>query len=465
MNNNDLQKRFNEIFQASRMQTDVAWALRAQRLQRLEHMVRDNEAALVKVICTDFGNRSRHETALLEVFPTLAAIRHALKHGRRWMKPRKVATDWWFWPARNRIIPQPLGIIGIVAPWNYPLFLTTGPLVGALAAGNRVMIKTSEFAPAFAQWLSETVPQYFAKDEVAVINGGADTAAAFCSLPFDHLLFTGSTEIGRKVMQAAAENLTPVTLELGGKSPALVLPDADLPHAVARIMAGKLLNAGQTCIAPDYVLLPQNLVGEFTLQARQWVSKHYPDYENNPDYTHIINEKQTGRLKAMLAEAQTARAKIEALGPVSANSNCLPPHLIRNAPDTTALMQEEIFGPLLPLVAYETPSHALSYIRSRPRPLALYVFGQNKGEIENVLRQSVSGGVSVNDTIFHAAQENLPFGGIGASGIGAYHGQTGFDTFSHLKPVFYQAKANTASWLAPPYGKRLEILLKILKRS
>lgn len=457
---------FERLYAASRRETDVPWAVRRRRLEKLAQMVDENALKIAAAIRRDFGNRSADETELLEVFPTLAGIRHALKHGKAWMKTRKVATDWWFLPAANRIRPQPLGVVGIIAPWNYPLFLTTGPLIGAFAAGNRVMVKTSEFAPEFSRWLKETVPHYFGADELVVVEGGAEVAAAFSRLKFDHLLFTGSTAVGRLVMKAAAENLTPVTLELGGKSPVLVLPDADWNRTVERVMAGKLLNAGQTCIAPDYVLLPEGEAHRFAEKARAWVKKHYPNAAANPDFSHIINRKQHERLSAYLSEAAARGAECRVLADADSDghSTYLAPHLVLNAPDDCKLMQDEIFGPILPLVTYSSLNGALDYIKARPRPLALYVFGSSEETIDYVLDNTVSGGVSVNDTIFHVAQERLPFGGVGESGMGAYHGQVGFDTFSHLKPVFRQARLNGMALLLPPYGKRFAAMMKALRR-
>lgn len=463
MNRADLPLAFQRCHHASRQQPDVPWPLRRHRLQQLARMIRQHRHAIADALNADFGHRSRDETDLLEIFPSLAGIGHALKHGRRWMRPQRVSTDWWFWPASNRIVPQPVGVVGIVVPWNYPLYLAAAPLTGALAAGNRVLIKTSEAAPAFAHWLAATVPQYFAADEVTVINGGADIAAEFCALPFDHLLFTGSTAIGRQVMQTAAANLTPVTLELGGKSPVLVLADADLPQAAARIMAGKLLNAGQTCIAPDYVLVPAPLLAALREQLCRWTAQHYPDLARNPDYSHIINPQQQDRLQAWLQEAAAAGARIWPLAPAGSNSGTrLLPHLLEQVPEHCTLMQAEIFGPLLPLVQYTDLAQALAYVQARPRPLALYVFGRNRQHIDHVLRNTVSGGVCVNDTLLHVVQEALPFGGIGASGMGAYHGRTGFDTFSHRKPIFRQSHLNSTALLAPPYGRRFRRLLQLL---
>ena len=461
----DLPDCFQPLHEASRRHIEVPWPLRQQRLQKLADMLHTHREAIQTAISADFGRRSRHETDLLEMVPTLEGIRHALRHGKRWMRPRKAAVAWPFWPAKNRIVPQPVGVVGVIAPWNYPLFLSIGPLVGAFAAGNRAMVKTSEHAPAFSRWLADTVPHYFAADELAIVEGGADVAAAFAALPFDHLLFTGSTAVGRLVMQAAAANLTPLTLELGGKSPTLILEDADLDQAVARVMSGKWVNAGQTCIAPDYVLLPQALHAAFIEKARAWVGRHYPDLAANPDYSHIINENQHRRLQGRLDEAAREGAAVVPLaGRGDGGNNLLVPHLISGAPEHTLLMQEEIFGPLLPLVPYPSLDEALAYIRARPRPLALYVFGKDKAQIDKVLQRTVSGGVSVNDTLLHVAQEGLPFGGIGASGMGAYHGRAGFETFSHLKPVFVQSRINSMGLLAPPYGKVFERIVGVLLR-
>lgn len=458
---------FDRLRRAGDAQPDVPWPLRQERLQRLARMLREQREAVAAAINADFSGRSRHETDLLELFPALAGIRHALKHGKKWMRPRKVATEWYFWPGKSRILPQPLGVVGIVAPWNYPLYLVAGPLTAALAAGNRAMVKVSEFTPAFARWLADTVPQYFAADEIAVVCGGADTAAAFTALPFDHLLFTGSTEVGKKVMRAAAEHLTPLTLELGGKSPALLLADADIGAAAARVMSGKLVNAGQTCIAPDYVLLPEAAKADFVAAAKQWVAAHYPQLSANRDYSRIINPQQHARLTGYLKQAADMGAQILPLsgdGDAEDAGTLLPPYLVLDAPDACRLMQEEIFGPLLPVVVYRGLEDALAYIRARPRPLALYVFGRDAAAVDQVLRHSVAGGVTVNDTLLHVAQDNLPFGGVGPSGMGAYHGQAGFDTFSHLKPVFYQSRLNGMGLLAPPYGKVFEAVLKILLR-
>ncbi len=459
-----LPAQFDVMYQASRSDLLVPLKTRLHRLNQLQSMLKMHQAAICEAINQDFGHRSTDETLLLEFFSTLSGIQDAQKHTRHWMKTKKAKTHWRFLPAGNEIRPQALGVVGIVAPWNYPLFSTIGPMVGAFAAGNRVMVKTSEYAPHFSHWLSKTVADYFAADELVVVEGGIEVATEFIELPFDHLLFTGSSAVGKIVMQAASQNLTPVTLELGGKSPAIILADANFEHAVSRIMSGKLLNAGQTCIAPDYVYLPEEKIADFIRLAKVWVAKHYPDMANNPDYTSIINQRQYARLQTWLSEAQEQGADLMALnqGDAKKDSHQLLPMLALNVPNDCALMQEEIFGPILPLLPYQNIEIALKQINQRARPLALYVFGQDKAKIDFVLNQTVSGGVCVNDTLFHAVQESLPFGGVGASGMGAYHGKTGFDTFSHLKPVFKQAKINSMSLLLPPYGTRFRALLKFL---
>ncbi|MDO5686201.1 MAG: coniferyl aldehyde dehydrogenase [Neisseria sp.] len=466
MDQRSLQALFDAQYAASRNEVHVPWSVRRDRLQRLLDMVKTHSRTIAETISRDFGQRAVAETLLLEVFPTLEGVRHALRHGESWMKPRRVPSGLWFFPAQSRIVPQAKGVVGIIAPWNYPLYLTVGPLLAALVAGNRALIKMSEFAPAFAAWLQQTVPDYFAADEVAVVCGEREVAEAFAALPFDHLLFTGSTAVGRKVMQAAAANLTPVTLELGGKSPCVVLDDADLAQTAARIMAGKLLNAGQTCIAPDYALLPQAHLPEFIEHARAWVQKHYPQLRSGADFTRIINERQYARLRAWLDEAAELGASIISLGDdvADAAGRFLPPTLVTGLPAQAKLLNEEIFGPILPVVTYRDEAEALAFIRERERPLALYGFSSDAKRLDDLLHNTVSGGASLNETIYHVAQENLPFGGIGASGMGAYHGKAGFDTFTHYKSVFIQSKLNGTGLLAPPYGKLFQLMMKVLLR-
>lgn len=463
----DLQSDLSRLRQAYEANRQPSAATRREWLTRLEALLRDNVREIADAIAADFSHRSRHETELLEIFPAIAAIRHARGHLAGWMKSRRAWASLWFMPARNELRPQPLGVVGIIVPWNYPILLAVAPLVGALAAGNRAYIKMSEFTPRTGKLFADLVKTYFPNDEVMVVNGEADVAQAFSALPFDHLLFTGSTEVGKHVMRAAAEHLTPVTLELGGKSPAIIGPDADIDAVAAKIVFGKCLNAGQTCIAPDYVLLPAGREADFIAAAAKAVSKQYPTLAANPDYTAIVNARHLTRLHSWLDEAKKAGAELTELNPANeqfTGTQKIAPTIITGAPDATKLMHQEIFGPILPLVPYQDLTSAIAYVNARPRPLALYYFGHSDSQIEQVLDQTVAGGVSINETIMHISQEELPFGGVGASGMGTYHGKFGFDTFSKLKPIFHQSALNGLALFKPPFGKRFETLIKLLMK-
>ena len=442
------------------------WNTRAKRLRTLAALIHDNREAIAAAISDDFGRRPAEETDLLEIFPSLSAIHHALRHGRRWMRPKRRWATLVFLPARTALLPQPAGVVGIMAPWNYPLYLTAVPLADALAAGNRVMVKLSEFTPRFSLMFANLIGRAFRNREVVVVNGDADVGRAFSSLPFDHLLFTGSTGVGREVMTAAAANLTPVTLELGGKSPALIGPDARFEKAVERIVLGKLLNAGQTCVAPDYVLLPRAQMPAFVEQARVVAERLYPGLPANAQYASIASERHRARLLALRDDALAAGASVHVLGSSEgeAAARVVSPMLLNNVHDGMKVMQQEIFGPLLPLMPYDTLDGALEYIASHPHPLALYVFEENRSTIERILERTQAGGVTVNDTILHLGQHGLPFGGAGPSGIGAYHGETGFRTFSRMKPVMYQSRWSLVPLLNPPYGKLARILRNVLTR-
>jgi coniferyl-aldehyde dehydrogenase len=442
---------------------DPDLATRRDWLTRLEQVVVRNAEAFARAISDDFGHRSRHETQLLEIFPALESIRHSRSHVRSWMRPQRRFASLWFMPARTELRPQPLGVVGIIVPWNYPLLLALSPLASALAAGNRVLIKTSEFTPRTGELLASTLHAAFPEGDVVVINGGPETGRAFSALPFDHLLFTGSTQVGREVMRAAAENLVPVTLELGGKSPAILAPDFPVDLAAERILFGKCLNAGQTCIAPDYVLLPESSREAFIEAARVYVNSRYPTLGD--DFTGIINERHRNRLQAWLDEARSMGAQVVRLSEAAVPEGKLPPTLVSHAPADCRLMRDEIFGPILPLVTYQTLDEAIEWVNQRPRPLALYVFSHNAATVDRVLERTIAGGVSVNETLMHISQEHLPFGGVGPSGMGHYHGKYGFDTFSKLKPVFHQSRFNGLPMFQPPYGKRFERLVKLLSRS
>jgi acyl-CoA reductase-like NAD-dependent aldehyde dehydrogenase len=441
--------------------------VRLARLAALGRMIRGHERELAAAISADFGNRSAHETRLLEVFPSLEAIGHARRHLRAWMRPRRRATSLWFLPGGSRLVPQPLGVVGIVVPWNYPLLLAVGPMVAALAAGNRILVKMSETTPATGALFERLVAGAFPQGEVVVVNGGPDVAQAFCRLSFDHLLFTGSTPVGRHVMRAAAENLVPVTLELGGKSPAIVGRGFSVAEAAGRILYGKCLNAGQTCVAPDYALVPRESVEDFTRHAGETVRSLYPTLAANPDYTAIVDERHRKRLRALVEEAVRAGAKVVPLGPAGEkpeDEGRMAPAILLDVTPDMAVMREEIFGPVLPVIAYGTLEEAIDFVNARPRPLALYFFEHERAAIDRVLAQTVSGGVTINDTILHIAQDDLPFGGVGPSGMGRYHGREGFETFSHLKSVFHQSRLNGLPLFRPPYGKRFETLVKLLLR-
>jgi coniferyl-aldehyde dehydrogenase len=443
-----------------------SWVTRARWLRTLRQMLLDQRGAFAAAISADFGQRPVEETELLELFPSLSAIRHALRHGRRWMHPRRSFAGLAFLPARNALMPQPRGVVGIIVPWNYPLYLAVGPLVDALAAGNRVMLKMSEFTPRFSALFAEQIARSFSADEVVVITGDADVAQAFSALPFDHLLFTGSTAVGHHVMRAAAANLTPVTLELGGKSPAIIGPGARFGHAVERIVFGKLVNAGQTCIAPDYVLLPRARLQEFIDTAGRVTATMYPQLAHNPQYTSIVSDRQYERLVGLRAAALAAGAQLHPLSDAADDParRLLPPQLLSSVTDDMAVMREEIFGPLLPLLPYDSLDEAIAWVAARPHPLALYLFERDRALVDKVLARTAAGGVSVNDTLYHIAQHGLPFGGVGASGMGGYHGEAGFRTFSHMKPVFHQARLNGAGLLNPPYRGRFRRMLDLLLR-
>ena len=439
------------------------WPRRAAWLKALRALLRD-DSRICEAISADFGCRPPEETRLLELFPSLGAIDHALRHGPRWMRSRRQFAGFWFLPARTELLPQPAGVAGIIAPWNYPLYLAVGPLVDALAAGNRVLVKMSEYTPRFSALFAELIEKHFPDGEVRVINGDADVAAAFAALPFDHLLFTGSTAVGHKVMRAAAENLTPVTLELGGKSPALVGPNARFGHAVERIIYGKCVNAGQTCIAPDYVLLPRARQDEFIERARAVFARMYPDVAD-AQYASIITPRQHARLLQVLDGAIAGGAIAHPLADTRDDATrLLPPIILTGVPADADVMHEEIFGPLLPLVPCDNLDDALDYIAARPHPLALYLFETDQRVVRRVLEHTRSGGVCVNDTLYQIAQHHLPFGGAGPSGMGAYHGEDGFRTFSKMKPVFRQSRFAMAALLNPPYGKRFRRMLKLLLR-
>lgn len=448
---------------ASRHGPAAGLELRRDRLERLRAVVAGNEAALAEAVSKDFGVRSRTETELLEIVPTLNAIRHARKHVAAWMRPERRRVDPLFQPASARVRHEPLGVIGIISPWNYPLQLALSPLVDALAAGNRAMLKPSELTPAFSELLRRLVAERFDESEVAVITGGVEVGQAFASLPFDHLLFTGSTAVGRKVYQAAAANLVPVTLELGGKSPTIVCPGYDLAKAARSIAFGKFVNAGQTCIAPDYVLVPEGTERAFADALLAQVRRSYPAIAGNDDYSGLISEGHCRRLADAIEAARQAGATVLSHEDEGARAEGkIGPTIVLGAPDDSLFLTEEIFGPVLPILPYRNLDEAIAFIAGRERPLALYCFSNSRRESGRVLDGAISGGATLNGTLMHVAQENLPFGGVGASGIGAYHGHEGFKRFSHARAVHRIGFINVFERLGPPWGKMAKGLGKRL---
>jgi coniferyl-aldehyde dehydrogenase len=448
---------------------------RREALDILLQSIANYESSIIDAVNADFGQRSFRETQLLEIFPIVDEIRFIRRNLRRWMRTRSVATNWQFRPSRTRIVYQPLGVVGVIGAWNYPALLTLSPLVNAIAAGNHVMVKPSEHAPATAELVRQMIAEAFPEEYITVVTGGREVGTAFSALPFDHLLFTGSEKTGKLVMKAAAENLTPVTLELGGKSPALVHESYSMALAADRICSAKFWNAGQTCIAPDYALVPSGRVDEFVRQCEEALSKRYPDPATNADYTRLIDPSAGKRMRELVHDAQNKGACVvqphskhgdDAEQQVeSAPSRFFPPTLVVGANRSMQVMQAEIFGPVLPIVEYSSIDEALSIIAAQPRPLALYYFDRDRSRIRKILDQTFSGGVTINDCIFHFVQHDLPFGGVGSSGMGSYHGFAGFCTFSKKKGVFLQNGWVGSFFdraLKPPYSPWSDRIIRFL---
>jgi coniferyl-aldehyde dehydrogenase len=458
---------FEAQHQASRAQIDVPLSLRRDRLLRMRTLINDHGNELAQAVQADFGVRSQQLTEIADLFVLRALMSHTLKSLAKWMKPVKVSTPLYLQPAHAYLQRQPLGVVGVVSPWNYPVQLALGPVITALSAGNRVMLKPSELTSQTSALMASLIGKAFAPDELCVVQGDGALAAEFSSLPFDHLFFTGSTAVGRIVAKAAAANLTPTTLELGGKSPCIVDASCDLESAAIKIAHGKLLNAGQTCIAPDYVLLPKGQEAAFGTAYARAVEKLFPTIAGNPDYAAIISQRHHERLQAMLAAAEGEGARVQIIGAASAtgsSSRQMAPALVFGAAADSKLLNEEIFGPILPVLPYDSLGDAINYINAQPRPLALYWFGTDHTARDAVLARTVSGGVTVNDTLLHIAHENLPFGGVGESGWGSYHGEAGFLRLTQQKPVLVQSKWARGDLFYPPYGKRFDQVLALLKR-
>ncbi|MBP8005437.1 MAG: coniferyl aldehyde dehydrogenase [Acinetobacter sp.] len=438
---------------------------RKANLKKLRDAVLAYRTELKTAVSEDFGHRSHHETDVMELVGIIQTIDYLSKNLGRFMKAERRHVNLFYRSASARVEYQPKGVIGIMAPWNYPISLTLIPLATALAAGNRAMLKPSELTPRTSDVIYRMLAEIFSNDEVAVILGGSEIGAEFSSLPFDHLLFTGSTPVGRKVMKAASDNLVPLTLELGGKSPVIVAKGHVNPRTLKSIAYGKLSNGGQTCVAPDYALVHEDDLEAFIQQYDATVKEFYPNGPETVDYTSIVNERHYTRLQNLIEDAGQNGARIIQVGviPESANNRqrTLAPTLVVDASDTDAIMREEIFGPILPVRTYKTIDEVIHYINERDRPLALYYFGDKDADCQKLLRRTTSGNVGINNTIIHVAQDDLPFGGVGPSGMGAYHGVEGFRSMSHAKGVFDQGRWNLPSFLHAPFGKFMEFALAI----
>lgn len=463
-----LQEIFETQRQKSRSQAAPNYNQRIATLTRLLKLTEQYEGEICEALHKDFGNRSSAESILGDIIMVLGGLKNDRRHLKKWMKPRRAKTALQYLPASSRIEMQPLGVVGVIAPWNYPFNLAIIPAAQALAAGNRVMLKPSELTPNISALMEKMINENFDEDYFTVITGDSEVGKAFASVPFDHLLFTGSTQVGRLVAAAAAPNLTPVTLELGGKSPAIFGTKSNFDKLVPRMAFGKLLNAGQTCIAPDYAFVPRENIPDFVSVFQKTVERFYPNGSESKDYTSIISDRHYDRLNILIEDAASKGAKVTKIGlkadGTSSNSRQFPPTVITDVSDEMVVMQEEIFGPVLPIIAYDTIDEVITYINDHDRPLSLYYFGNDKKEQRLVLDRTVSGGVTVNDCVWHFGQESLPFGGVGPSGMGAYHGEHGFKLFSKEKPIFTQSKFSTLFLLFPPYGKLGDFVLKFVKK-
>ena len=447
---------------ASRKQPYISYETRKQILYQIEEILLENDREICEAVSHDFGHRSTHETKFLEISSIILSLRYTRKKLKKWMKPKKRHVSILFAGGKNIVIPQAKGVVGIISPWNYPLFLTLSPLTSVIAAGNRVMIKMASNSQHLCRLLKKRFAEKISEEMITFLPG--INASEFSSLPFDHLVFTGSPGAGRTVMNAASRHLTPVTLELGGKSPAILTDDFDLKTAVERTMYAKLINCGQMCVAPDYIFVPESSVDEFIEISKAIVSKRYPEIETR-DYTSIIDQKAFQRIIDTLEDARQKNAEIIHLIPsveTRKDLRKISPMIVKNVTKDMRLMQEEIFGPILPLLTYKNLDEVIDYINERERPLALYVFSNNMHVQDKILQNTMSGGVTMNDCAMHVAQHDLPFGGIGNSGMGQYHGYEGFSEFSKMRPVFKQARI--AIPLAPPYGKTMDIIYKFITK-
>jgi coniferyl-aldehyde dehydrogenase len=440
----------------------VPASVRKDRLKRIIAMLSDHHEAFATALSDDFGHRSREQSLASDIAAGIRQSQYAIKNLDRWMRPEKRGLQFplGLFGAKASVHYQPKGVVGVIAPWNFPVQLTIGPMAGAFAAGNRVMVKSSEITPIVAALFEEIAPQYFDRAEAAFFSGGPDVGQRFAALSFDHLIFTGATSVGRHILRAAADNLVPVTLELGGKSPTILGQSADIASAVGKIATGKMMNAGQICLAPDYMLVPRGHEEAVVASLKSAVAEMYPTLLRNDDYTSVVNDRHHDRLTGLIDDARSKGAEIIEINPAGedfsgTNGNKMPLYVVRGTTDDMTVMQEEVFGPILPIVGYTGIDEAIDYVNARPRPLGLYYFGSDAAEESRVIERTISGGVTVNDVLFHAGIEDLPFGGIGPSGMGSYHGLDGFKTFSHAKSIYSQGRLDLAKLggMKPPYGK------------
>ena len=454
--------------------------LRKDRLNRCIKMIKEYSDEIIDALQKDFGNRDPKSSFLTEIASTIGVLEHAIKNVDKWTKDEKRPSNvdrpffirmlMGLLGSKSYIKYQPLGTVGVISPWNFPVNLILAPLGGIFAAGNRAMIKPSELTPATSEVTKKMFEAYFDKSEAAVFTGDAEVGAAFSALPFDHLLFTGGTQIGKKVMKAASDNLVPVTLELGGKSPVIVDEDANLSEVAKKVMRGKTMNAGQICLAPDYLMLPKGRSKEFADASNAAVSEMFADLKYNEDYTSVINERHYERINELVSDAKEKGAEVIQINPADEDFeqqelHKIPPTLVLNPTDDMKIMQEEIFGPVLPVKEYEDFDETVNYVNSKDRPLGLYLFSKDKNKEKKVIDKTTSGGVTLNDVIWHIGQEELPFGGVGPSGTGSYHGHDGFKEFSHAKAVYKQFSADLMAQMMPPYkGKMFESMKNQIKK-
>ncbi|MEO0601710.1 MAG: coniferyl aldehyde dehydrogenase [Myxococcota bacterium] len=459
----DLGTILDQLREAYRADPQPDHAVRRAKLDAMLAEVRARRDELVSAISADFGHRSRHESMTFDVLQVVNTLRYVKRNLAAWMAPEPVPLAMVYQPARAEVVPQPLGVVGVISPWNYPVQLGLVPLIYALGAGNRVMLKPSELSPRSSEVVTGILERAVGTDWVRVVEGDADVGAQFAALPFDHLFFTGSTRVGRLVAQAAAANLTPVTLELGGKSPVLVHPDFPTRKAAELIAFGKLANAGQTCVGVDYAVVREDQADALVAELQAVIPEMYATFDDNPDYTAIATQRHRDRLAALLDDAEQKGATLIEVNPKGeprfGESGKVVPVLVRGVTREMRILQEEIFGPLLPIVETGSWEAMVDVVNEGERPLSMYVLDRNDKRVNRVLRQTHSGGVAVNEVLIQAGIESLAFGGVGASGMGKYHGRDGFETFSHRKPVVYQSRFNLRQLVAPPFGKVMDRLL------